>query len=629
MTAALNLIPSNEIVQGPEHRYAAHYSGLVSKAELVIDRIGELIDSGYTLSCACSFGKDSNVVLVLMLEAIRRRVVAGLHVSTCYVAHSNTGVENPAMDTYTESMLVDLEAYCKRHHLPVEIVKVTPSITSSFAYATIGRGKLPIFAGASRACSIDWKLRPQQRALKQILSTLQNPGELVTLLGTRFAESTVRGGNMRDRGDGDMALVSSEVGGYTCAVIADWEVTDVWEMLVACEEKRQGPYRTYVKDFSWCLELYKDANAGMCAIITGDGGSKAACGSRHGCWSCCATGQRDKSMESMIGSAPDKHGHLEGINNFRNFLIQTRWDMSRREILGRKVSKAGFFGVAPSNYSADMRRDMLRYLLTLDILEEERAEEHDAAMFRGDVSDQGLEMIQSLRGTTYQIITPQKLLAIEFAWSLSHGFGHAFPALTEWYEVRELGKRYPIPPVDAVQKTGVPDMCWFKIPDGEGPAHEPGLQDAIIAEANLRQYPERPPTRTIRDRYEGKLRQIIYYDEADELEIDEAEATLFVDAFDIERYFGAKSFPATDSAKVLLNHGLVKLGRGKASDYDALARRAQYWRRLQERLGDHDLEDYLQEHSISAEEHSQLLKDLAREEEASVPEAELALDLFA
>lgn len=74
---------------------------------------------------------------------------------------------------------------------------------------------------------------------------------------------------------------------------------------------------------------------------------------------------------------------------------------------------------------------------------------------------------------------------------------------------------------------------------------------------------------------------------------------------------------------------MVKLGRGKASDYDALARRAQYWRRLQERLGDHDLEDYLQEHSISAEEHSQLLKELAREEEASAPEAELALDLFA
>ena len=514
------------------------------------------------------------------------------------------------MDTYTEAMLVDLEAYCERHSLPVEVVKVTPSITSSFTYGTIGRGKLPVFAGASRACSIDWKLRPQQKAMKKILATLQNPGELVTLLGTRFSESSIRGSNMRGRGDGGMSLVPSDLGGYTCAVIADWELTDVWEMLVACEEERQGPYRTFAKDFSWCLELYKDANDGMCAIITGDGGNRSACGSRHGCFSCTATGERDKSMESMISSAPDKHGHLKGINQFRNFLIQTRWDMSRREVLGRKVSKAGYFGVAPSNYSANMRREMLRYLLTLDALEEERAEEHDAAMFRGDIKDQGLEMIQSLRGSTYQIITPKKLLAIEFAWSLSHGFGHAFSALTEWYEIRVLGKRYPIPPVEAVQKTGVPAMCWFKIPEGEGPAYEPGLQDAFIAEANRTQYPERPPMRTIRDRYEGKQRQIVYYDEADEMEIDAAEATLFVEAFDEERYLVSKSFPATESAKILLNHGLVTLGRGKASDYDELARRSQYWGRVQKRLGDRDLGEYLMGNAISDADHKLVLESL-------------------
>ncbi|WP_304526771.1 hypothetical protein [Halomonas sp. I5-271120] len=628
MNNAINAIPSVEIAQGPQHEYAGHFAGLVEKAEPAIHRIGELIDEGYTLSCACSFGKDSSVVLVLMLEAIRRRVEAGLYVPTCYVSHSNTEVENPAMDVYTNAQIVDLQAYCERHHLPVEVVYVTPSLSSSFTYATIGRGKLPIFAGASRACSIDWKLRPQQKALKHILSTLQNPGDLVTLLGTRFSESTVRGGNMRGRGDGGMALVPTDSGGYTCAVIADWELTDVWEMLVACDEKRQGPYRTYVSDFSWCLELYKDANEGMCSIITGDGGNRAACGSRHGCMTCCATGDRDKSMESMIASGPSKHGHLEGINQFRNFLIQTRWDMSRREILGRKVSKAGYFGVAPTNYSAEMRRDMLRYLLTLDVLEEERAEEHDAAMFRGDVSDEGLEMIQSLRGPTYQVITPKKLLAIEFAWSLSHGFDHAFPALSIWYEIRVLGERYPIPPMDTVQKAGVPSMCWFKIPEGEGPAHEAGLQDALIAKSNLSQYPERPPMRTVRDRYEGKPRQIVYYEEADEMEVDAAEATLFVEAFDEERYLASKSFRSWESAKILLNHGLVTLGRGKASDYDELARRAQYWDRLQQRLGTQGLEEYLQEQSISDADHNRLLEELEQQQEESEPQAGQVIDLF-
>lgn len=628
MNTAIHTIPTVEIAQWPSVDYAPHFAGIVEKAEVAIRRIGEIIDAGYTLSGAISFGKDSSVILVLMLEAIKRRIDAGIQVPTCYVSHSNTLVENPAMDTYTEAMLVELEAYTQRHGLPVEVVKVTPSITSSFAYSTIGRGKLPVFAGASRACSIDWKLRPQQKALKQILATLQNPGDLVTLLGTRFSESATRGNNMRGRGENATDLVPTEGGGYTCSVIAEWEVTDVWELLMACEGRRNGPYRTYVEDFSWCLELYKDANEGLCAIITGDGGNRASCGSRHGCWNCTSTGDRDKSMEAMIDSAPEKHGHLDGVNKLRNFLIQTRWDMSRREILGRKVSEAGHFGVGPTNYSADMRRELLRYLLTLDVLEEERAEAHDAAMFRGDITDGGLEMIQSLRGITFQHITPKQLIAIDFAWSLSHGFDHAFPALREWYEIRVLGKRYPIPPLEAVQKSGVPAMCWYPIPEGEGPAYEEGLQDAFIAAANREQYPSRPPMRTIRDRYQGKPRQVVYYEEADEMEIDAAEATLFVEAFDEERYLVSQSFPAWDSAKIYLNHGLIKLGRGKAADYDELARRAQYWSRVQRRLGGDDLGEYLMANAITDAEHKRLLEALAPAQ-AEEPQGGQVYDLFA
>ena len=112
---------------------------------------------------------------------------------------------------------------------------------------------------------------------------------------------------MRERGEDAGALVKTADGFYTCAIIADWEMEHVWELLMACEAKRGGPYQTFTQDFDWCLELYKEANEGMCAIITGDGGNKAACGSRFGCAWCTVTGERDKSMEAMIATAPDKH----------------------------------------------------------------------------------------------------------------------------------------------------------------------------------------------------------------------------------------------------------------------------------------------------------------------------------
>ncbi|AVX93273.1 hypothetical protein PkP19E3_34640 (plasmid) [Pseudomonas koreensis] len=609
---AVQIIPARELHPVPTMISAGRFSRIVERAEACIARIGELIDQGYTSSSAVSFGKDSSVVLILMLEAIRRRVEAGVNVPPAFVTHANTGTDNPAIDMYADAMISELEMYCARHNLPITVIKVQPSMTSSFAYATLGRGKLPVFAGASRSCSVDWKLRPQQKALKQLLSTLQNPGELVTFVGTRLSESTTRATNMRVRGEDEAGrLALNEHGSYNCSIIADWEMEEVWELLMACDANRGGPYRTYVENFDWCLDLYKEANEGLCAIITGDGGNKAACGSRFGCAWCTVTGERDKSMEGMIASAPEKHGHMEGINRFRNHLIKTRWDMGRRDWMGRTYSDAGYINVTGTAYSAAMRRELLRYLLTLDVLEEERAEEHDARMFRGELEK--TESNETLRGITFQFITPKNLLAIDFAWSLSYGFDHAFPALTDWYEIRVLGKRYLIEDVVPAEKGIIPEQRWFKIDDWQSPALELGLQDSYLEATNKHRYPERPAMRTIRDRFEGKERNIVYYDEADEMDIDPADAICFVDEFDEAYYEMAKDLAPTDSAKFYLNKGMVKLARGKAADYDEMARRAQFWQRMQRDLGGTDLRSYIRHLSISNAEHDAILESLKAE----------------
>lgn len=87
---AVQIIPARELNPVPTMVSAGRFARIVARAESCIARIGELIDQGYTCSAAVSFGKDSSVVLILMLEAIRRRVEAGAYVQPAFVTHSNT-----------------------------------------------------------------------------------------------------------------------------------------------------------------------------------------------------------------------------------------------------------------------------------------------------------------------------------------------------------------------------------------------------------------------------------------------------------------------------------------------------------------------------------------------------------
>lgn len=561
---AQNAIPSTRIPAN------GRFHHIIQKAESVISRIDSLLEEGYLIQCACSFGKDSTVVLVLALEAIRRRIEGGLDCPEVVISHADTGVENPAMSIYAEAMMTDLSAWCSLHRLPVSIDIVKPSITASFAYRILGHGHLPTFSGASRSCSVDWKIRPQQRALQRRLKSLQNPGALISLTGIRLSESSDRRARMKARGEQGGHLVRQPEGHYVSAVIADWDLSDVWSLLMACDTRRDGPYQTFVDNFDLCLELYRDANDGACGMIAGEQANRAACGSRFGCATCLVTGERDRSMESMINSAPDRYGHLSGLNRFRNYLEATRYDLSLREWRGRKISDAGYVAIFPNHYSPNMRRDLLRYLLTLDVEEEERAERDDARLFRGELERTALN--ESLAGPTFQFITPRQLLAIDFIWSLSPGFDHAFPALVEWYEIRELGKRYPVPEIPERRHDPLPPKLWF---DTAFQIDEmPGLQDELTVASNRERHPERPVGRTIPG--PNGDRQVVWYQESDELSIDPVSATLFVDDLE-DIYDSCRQFRPTDSARFYLNEGLVSIAKGRGAEYDAMARRAQYW----------------------------------------------------
>ncbi|MBU2952288.1 phosphoadenosine phosphosulfate reductase family protein [Marinobacter sp. F3R08] len=608
----------------------SRYERIQQKAEPVINHLIDLLRRGYALSTASSFGKDSSVVLVLFFEALKRAKAQGISLPRCYISHSNTGIENPAMDSYTGEMLSFVDRFIEQHNLDVEVVLAEPSLSASFMYATVGRGKLPRFVDSkARECSVDWKVKPQQRALKRIRKQAGEGRDLVVLVGTRNAESAVRNERMENAGHSATSLVPEEgqTALYSNACIADWEMTDIWELLMACDSERNGVYATYVPNFEHTLALYKASNEGTCAVIVGDGGNKAACGSRHGCGICTVAGKKDRSMSAMIESEPETFGYLDGINRLRNFIVRTQHDFDRREWFQRRISDVGYVALSPDNYSSRMRRDLLRYMLTLDVREQERAEEHSAALHRGDIPDTPVN--RRLAHPQFEWITPKMLLAIDFAWGIYGQFSHAFPALREWYEVVHLGRRYEIPEVgeDEYLRIPVPEKRYFYIGAYEHPWKIDGLRNAYGEAKNPARRPDRPPFGAYRDPETGETRRVAYFEERDELSIDGAEANLFLLEFE-DIYFETLALENYDGVRYLLDRGLVKVGKGQIATYDQIARRAQHWIRLGQDLNVMDIQDYARDHSISKAEHFQLMEEHQRQIAANVDD-QFNLDLFA
>src|SRR5690606_28797154 len=263
---------------------------------------------------------------------------------------------------------------------------------------------------------------------------------------------------------------------------------------------------------------------------------------------------------------------------------------------------------------AFMKRDLLRQLITIDCEEEDRAEEHMARLLRQEIPDTVQNRL--LCHPQFQIVTPQMLLAVDFMWGVLRDFPTAFPACQEWYQIRHLGRRYPIRdiPENAFPRRPVPTKKWFRVgSDKTGYAHPwkvDGLRNPFLEAANPYRRPSRPPYRTCVDKYSGEQRIVPWFEEDSELSIDPVEANKFLLDYE-DLFWDTRGFDVQEGVTFLLDRGIIKLGQGSVADYDAMARRAQYWERRQQELNVMDIQQYALEHSISNQQHEEILRDLA------------------
>lgn len=548
MTTQLSLIPANDDNQAPRRldvsaMDAAPMQHMIDTSIAAIDAV---LEAQHPCSLSSSHGKDSTLLTCLVVEAARRRVAAGKLNPPIHIVSVSTGIENPEIENLRAVMSSHLKHYAKAHGIDLTLAVVKPNLSESWWARIIGGKKLPSFPGGSADCSVDMKVKPLTRYANAMQKRYASGKPLVSMIGTRFDESTTRAAAMADRGESAYrpTWVESPAGKrFMMSPIAEWKTEAVFCYLQNVGSGRKYP--GFAPDFSETLRVYSDSAGAGCMIEVDPSSTSrgAGCGARTGCHQCVRV-QTDSSMQNML-LQPEYH-YMRGLAAMRNYLLATRWDFTKRDWVGRYVnpddSSVAYF---PNNYSPAECTRLLRMVLTLDVREARRAAKHQAKLRAGSIPDTAWN--RRMSEPQFQNIDMRTLLAIDYHWSAA-AFHPPFEALRIYADVM-AGNELDIPKIAATPRPE--SMPKEMIIPGRSGAynHLQGSYDPTVALLD-----SHCPVTT---------------HDAASFTVDEEGASMFfqleMDRV-LEEYTGAGMDQAQASARYYLRMGIISYAKGHAGD---------------------------------------------------------------
>jgi DNA sulfur modification protein DndC len=404
--------------------------------EMAVARAQKLFLDGWIVTLGLS-GKDSGAASICLVEGLRRAKQQREDVGPLHIVTTNTTLENIVLHDYMLTLHEDLIAYGDAHGLPIQCHEIKPSLSSQPIVEYIGRGKLlrtPETTSNARDCAYSWKIQPMKAFLKSLSDKYQTD-KIVSVSGSRDAESAVRKSNLQKRNETSHTPVMTELG-WTLAIIKDWSLSDVWQLFSIIDD---GDIESYSDNFHYMKKHYSAGNGGVCDLFAGNLAQSKSCGSRFGCF-LCALNKEDLSLENQMDTDPKTYGFMRPLNDLRTYMINTLYDYSNRSTLGRKLTKEGYIKVGLNQYSLEYRMDLLRFILTIQQESYERSGNH-----------------------TIDLVDYRELLAIQYAWSREGGEEQAGMALKIWHDVVNEGMRYPIPKTSYTEKKFTPQYMYFPL----------------------------------------------------------------------------------------------------------------------------------------------------------------------
>ncbi|GGZ48979.1 DNA phosphorothioation system sulfurtransferase DndC [Mesonia mobilis] len=333
-----------------------------------------------------SGGKDSTVLLSLVWIALKR--IREEHPTPfqlrrpVYVVCNDTMVENPIIASYVEDVLSQIDKEARDQDLPVFVRKTTPKLEESFWINVLGKG-YPVPNNQFRWCTTKLKIKPTSDFL---LEQIDEKGEAIVLLGTRYEESKTRERSMKKHEIKGKRLSkhNSTANTYVYAPIKDLMLEEIWYIINSVP----SPWGF---DNSVLFKIYADASADdyECPTVVTNK-EHTSCGqSRFGCWTCTVV-KKDKSMSALIDNGQE---WMLPLLEFRNKLQDERNNQDKRMPRSRNGNEAiTDDGRKYGPYYPWYRAHLLRRLLEIQRdLQEERPH--------------------------INLITNQELIAIQVTWN--------------------------------------------------------------------------------------------------------------------------------------------------------------------------------------------------------------------
>ena len=264
-----------------------------------------------------SGGKDSTVLLTLVWIALQRIKTNSPYPfqlrRPVYVVCNDTMVENPIISSYVEDVLAKISEAARNEGLPIIVKKTTPKLDESFWINVLGKG-YPVPNNTFRWCTDRLKIKPTSNFL---LEQIDEKGEAIVLLGTRYDESSTRERSMRKHEVEGKRLSkhNTTANTYVYAPIKELMLEEVWYLINAIP----SPWGF---DNSILFQIYSDASADdyECPTVVTNK-EHSSCGqSRFGCWTCTVV-KKDKSMSALIENGQN---WMSPLLDFRNSLQDER-----------------------------------------------------------------------------------------------------------------------------------------------------------------------------------------------------------------------------------------------------------------------------------------------------------------
>lgn len=521
-------------------------------------RIQKLMLDKHVLCLAFSSGKDSSAVADILLRSAVSFKSKGGAVPPIIIIHSSTGVENPVVARMAISELEKMVAFARKHQLQLQTLIGEPDLNSTWPVRVIGGRALPAYPGGRADCAIDFKAKPARKLINQAKLSSEGFvgwGAPVILTGVRSGESIARDQRIAHRHETAEGTWTNDDGDLRASPILDFTEDDVWETLGM---SAAGVYDSY-SDFEDVMDFYRASGGSSCVIVADMkmNAYQKPCSARSGCWACSRVG-RDRSVESMIESNEKAFGFLRPLNRLRNWIVDTQFDWSLRQYVGRTISKDGYIEIGADTFSPATLRKLLIYTLTAE------------------------------KRSGVQIISPEQLIAIDLRWSL-YGLFPPFSALKTYFEVVDqglweeapVGPSYPHTPVPKIGRIHVGND-WYEVTGmntvsgmrdlGAEIFHEScGFDLKVLANGSL----------------------VADYEEGDKFEVDPESACDFIAllADDYIRDYCHEDYPDwTEGFRTYLRLGMVHIGQGQSRTTDEIMRRSQ-WRQEHNLHGQRSLEE--------------------------------------